>query len=198
MNKKFFFAAMLAFAGYGIQANAQAIIVTKSNDNKIVLPANKVKDITTTTEELAESLDYFTKDEAAEQHENIVKKTAANEAQIDQLREITKLLETMIQKNAQDIAAGGTTSTGGGVSEEYVDRNVAMLQEKLAMLNERKADKEDIIKLEATVAEKDMEIRILKDKTAKMEQQIEDLQKRSDELEKAIEYVKVMINNFHH
>lgn len=197
MNKKFFFAAMLAFAGYGIQANAQAIIVTKSNDNKIVLPANKVKDITTTTEELAESLDYFTKDEAADQHAELAKLSAVNEVQIAKLNEFTYYLEAMMKQNAADIAAG-SSSAGGGVSTEYVDVKVMSLEAALAELNKRKADKEDIIKLEATVAEKDMEIGILKDKTAKMEQQIEDLQKRSDELEKAIEYVKVMINNFHH
>lgn len=92
MNKKFI-AALLAFACYGIHANAQAIIVTKSNDNKIVLPANNVKDITTTTDNLAESLDYYTKDEANNQREELLKISAANEMRIEEVKYYTNRLE---------------------------------------------------------------------------------------------------------
>lgn len=103
MNKKII-AALLAFASYGIQANAQAIIVTKSNDNKIVLPANNVKDITTTTDNLAESLDYYTKDEANNQLEELRKSCAANEMRIDDLIHYTHTLEPEINALKADMA----------------------------------------------------------------------------------------------
>lgn len=61
--KKFLLSAVVAFAAFASNAGAQAIVITKSNDAKIVLPSGNVKEITTTTEEVGESLDYYTKEE---------------------------------------------------------------------------------------------------------------------------------------
>lgn len=102
MNKKFI-AALLAIACYGIHANAQAIIVTKSNDNKIVLPANNVKDITTTTDNLAESLDYYTKDEANSQLRELRVKHDENEMRIYELMNYTNNLEQEIHSLKADM-----------------------------------------------------------------------------------------------
>lgn len=168
MNKKFI-AALLAIACYGIHANAQAIIVTKSNDNKIVLPANNVKDITTTTDNLAESLDYYTKDEADNQLEELRVKHDVNEARIYSLMNDTNNLEQEIHS----LKAG------------MCDLNYANYLET------------EIHSLKADMCNKDNQIEKLNDEMEKKDMQIEELEDAMKNLREHIEVIREIIDMYH-
>lgn len=175
MNKKFI-AALLAIACYGIHANAQAIIVTKSNDNKIVLPANNVKDITTTTDNLAESLDYYTKDEADNQLEELRVRNAANESGIDYLMNHTNNLEGEIH----------------ALKANMCDLDYAnYLETEIHSLKAYMANKDmQIDELQAEMAKKNMEIEVLT-------KELKDLREQLQELRDQISSTRDIIFYFH-
>ncbi len=82
---------------------AQAFVVTKNDGNKIVLPTTKVSEIATTSEQIEESLDYYTKQETNSIVEDVERRMFELQEMLYVRTELLEVISSELQSQIRNL-----------------------------------------------------------------------------------------------